>query len=84
MTDIRLGTADLETLTSRRLVLDMIDLDKTFFKSNDQKVDALRACVDLWDHELVEDSKDVKDATHRLILQKLCKLRKGNVLAFPK
>ena len=45
---------------------------------------ALRACMDLWDHELVGDSKDLREATRRLIIQKISKLKNGNVLSFPK
>ena len=77
-------TEDLEALISRRMVLDLIDHDKSYFKSNNEKVEALRACADLWDHELVGDTKDLQEATRRLIIQKLSKLKNGNVLSFPR
>jgi ribonuclease HII len=32
----------------------------------------------------VNDSKDLKEATRRLIIQKISKLKQGNVLSFPK
>ena len=77
-------TEDLESLISRRMVLDLIENDEDFFKNKAQKTMALRACMDLWDHELVGDSKDLKEATRRLIIQKISKLKNGNVLSFPK
>ena len=77
-------TEDLEALISRRMVLDLIDHDKSYFKNNNEKVEALRACADLWDHELVNDTKDLQEATRRLIIQKLSKLKNGNVLSFPR
>ena len=63
-------TEDLESLISRRMVLDLIDHDKDYFKNKKHKVEALRACADLWDHELVGDTKDLQEATRRLIVQK--------------
>ena len=66
------------------MVLDLIDHDKSYFKNNNEKVEALRACADLWDHELVNDTKDLQEATRRLIIQKLSKLKNGNVLSFPR
>ena len=77
-------TEDLEALISRRMVLDLIDHDKSYFKNNNEKVEALRACADLWDHELVGDTKNLQEATRRLIIQKLSKLKNGNVLSFPR
>ena len=77
-------TEDLESLISRRMVLDLIENDENFFKNKTQKTMALRACMDLWDHELVGDSKDLKEATRRLIIQKISKLKNGNVISFPK
>ena len=77
-------TEDLEALISRRMVLDLIDHDQSYFKNNNEKVEALRACADLWDHELVNDTKDLQEATRRLIIQKLSKLKNGNVLSFPR
>ena len=50
--------------------LRLIDNDKDYFKNKTEKVEALRACADLWDHELVGDSKDLQEATRRLIIQK--------------
>ena len=55
--NINMMTEDLEALISRRMVLDLIDNDKDYFKNKTEKVEALRACADLWDHELVGDSK---------------------------
>ena len=66
------------------MVLDLIEIDEEFFESKTHKTMALRACMDLWDHELVGDSKDLKEATRRLIIQKISKLKQGNVLSFPK
>jgi hypothetical protein len=66
------------------MVLDLIENDEGFFKNKTEKTMALRACMDLWDHELVGDSKDLKEATRRLIIQKISKLKNGNVLSFPK
>ncbi len=82
--NINVVTEDLESLISRRMVLDLIENDKGFFKNKTQKTMALRACMDLWDHELVGDSKDLREATRRLIIQKISKLKNGNVLSFPK
>ena len=82
--NINMMTEDLEALISRRMVLDLIDHDKSYFKNNNEKVVALRACADLWDHELVGDTKDLQEATRRLIIQKLSKLKNGNVLSFPR
>ena len=82
--NINMMTEDLEALISRRMVLDLIDHDKSYFKNNNEKVEALRACADLWDHELVDDTKDLQEATRRLIIQKLSKLKNGNVLSFPR
>jgi len=84
MTDISLMTEDIESLISRRMVLDLIEHDRNFFKNNKEKIEALRACSDLWDHELVGDTKDLQEATRRLIIQKLGKLKDGNVLSFPR
>ena len=77
-------TEDMEALISRRMVLDLIENERSFFKSNSEKVEALRACADLWDHELVGDTKDLQEATRRMIIQKLSKLKNGNVLSFPR
>ena len=77
-------TEDLESLISRRMVLDLIENDKDYFKDKKQKVEALRACADIWSHELVGDTKDLKEATRRLIIQKMSKLKNGNVLSFPR
>ena len=77
-------TEDLESLISRRLVLDLIATDQDFFKDNKHKTMALRACAELWEHELVGASKDLQEATRRLIIQKISKLKNGNVLSFPK
>ena len=74
----------MESLISRRMVLDLIEHEKSFFKNNHEKVEALRACADLWDHELVGDTKDLQEATRRMIIQKLSKLKNGNVLSFPR
>ena len=82
--NINMMTEDLESLISRRMVLDLIDHDKDYFKNKKHKVEALRACADLWDHELVGDTKDLQEATRRLIVQKLSKLKNGNVLSFPR
>ena len=82
--NINMMTEDLEALISRRMVLDLIDHDNSFFKNNNEKVEALRACADLWDHELVNDTKDLQEATRRMIIQKLSKLKNGNVLSFPR
>ena len=82
--NINMMTEDLEALISRRMILDLIDHDKSYFKNNNEKVEALRACADLWDHELVGDTKDLQEATRRLIIQKLSKLKNGNVLSFPR
>ena len=82
--NINMMTEDLEALISRRMVLDLIDHDQSYFKNNNEKVEALRACADLWDHELVNDTKDLQEATRRLIIQKLSKLKNGNVLSFPR
>ena len=38
---------------------------------------------DLWDHELVNDSKDLREATRRLIIQKSVNLKK-EMSKFPK
>ena len=81
---ISMMTEDIESLISRRMVLDLIDHDDKHFNNNKEKVEALRACADLWDHELVNDSKDLREATRRLIIQKISKLKEGNVLSFPK
>ena len=51
--NITMVTEDLESLISRRMVLDLIENDQDFFKDNKHKTMALRACADLWDHELV-------------------------------
>ena len=80
--NITVVTEDLESLISRRMVLDLIENDEEFFESKTHKTMALRACMDLWDHELVGDSKDLKEATRRLIIQKISKLKNGNVLSF--
>ena len=77
-------TEDIESLISRRMILDLIDYDKKYFNNKKEKVEALRACADLWDHELVNDTKDLREATRRLIIQKISKLKEGNVLSFPK
>ena len=82
--DISVVTEDLESLISRRMVLDLIENDQDFFKNKTQKTMALRACADLWDHELVGDSVGLQEATRRLIIQKISKLKNGNVLSFPK
>ena len=82
--NINVVTEDLESLISRRMVLDLIENDEGFFKNKTEKTMALRACMDLWDHELVGDSKDLQEATRRLIIQKISKLKNGNVLSFPK
>ena len=82
--NVNMMTEDLEALISRRMVLDLIDHDKSYFKNNNEKVEALRACADLWDHELVGDTKNLQEATRRLIIQKLSKLKNGNVLSFPR
>ena len=82
--DISVVTEDLESLISRRMVLDLIENDQDFFKNKTQKTMALRACADLWDHELVGDSAGLQEATRRLIIQKISKLKNGNVLSFPK
>lgn len=82
--NINMMTEDLEALISRRMVLDLIDHDQSYFKNNNEKVEALRACADLWDHELVNDTKDLQEATRRMIIQKLSKLKNGNVLSFPR
>jgi len=82
--NINMMTEDLEALISRRMVLDLIDHDQSYFKNNNEKIEALRACADLWDHELVGDTKDLQEATRRLIIQKLSKLKNGNVLSFPR
>jgi len=84
MADIRMMTEDIESLISRRMIMDLIEHDQKFFKNNVEKVEALRACADLWDHELVNDTKDLQEATRRLIIQKLSKLKNGNVLSFPR
>ena len=77
-------TEDLESLISRRMVLDLIDQDEDFFKNKKEKVEALRACADLWDHELVGDTKHLQEATRRLIVQKMSKFKENNVLSFPR
>ena len=82
--NINVVTEDLESLISRRMVLDLIENDEGFFKNKTEKTMAFRACMDLWDHELVGDSKDLREATRRLIIQKISKLKNGNVLSFPK
>ena len=82
--NISMMTEDIESLISRRMILDLIDYDDKHFNNNKEKVEALRACADLWDHELVNDSKDLREATRRLIIQKISKLKEGNVLSFPK
>ena len=79
--NISMMTEDIESLISRRMVLDLIDYDDKHFNNNKEKVEALRACADLWDHELVNDSKDLREATRRLIIQKISKLKEGNVLS---
>ena len=84
MANITMMTEDIEALISRRMVLDLIEHDHKFFKNNKEKIEALRACSDLWDHELVGDTKDLQEATRRLIIQKLGKLKDGNVLSFPR
>jgi hypothetical protein len=84
MANITMITEDMESLISRRMVLDLIEHERDFFKNNDEKVEALRACADLWDHELVGDTKDLQEATRRLIIQKLSKLKNGNMLSFPR
>jgi hypothetical protein len=84
MANITMITEDMEALISRRMVLDLIENERSFFKNNFEKVEALRACADLWDHELVGDTKDLQEATRRLIIQKLSKLKNGNVLSFPR
>ena len=66
------------------MVLDLIENDQDFFKNKTQKTMALKACADLWDHELVGDSVGLQEATRRLIIQKISKLKNGNVLSFPK
>ena len=81
--NISLLTQDLETLTSRRMLLDLIEMDKDFFNNKREKVEALRACTDIWKHELVNDSPEVAEATRRLVYQKLSRLKDRNVLAFP-
>ena len=53
--NITVVTEDLESLISRRMVLDLIENDEEFFESKTHKTMALRACMDLWDHELVND-----------------------------
>ena len=82
--NINMMTEDIESLISRRMILDLIDYDKKYFNNKKEKVEALRACADLWDHELVNDTKDLREATRRLIIQKISKLKEGNVLSFPK
>ena len=82
--NISMMSEDIESLISRRMILDLIDHDDKHFNNNKEKVEALRACADLWDHELVNDSKDLREATRRLIIQKISKLKEGNVLSFPK
>ena len=82
--NISMMTEDIESLISRRMILDLIDHDDKHFNNNKEKVEALRACADLWDHELVNDTKDLREATRRLIIQKISKLKEGNVLSFPK
>ena len=82
--NISMMTEDIESLISRRMILDLIDHDDKHFNNNKEKVEALRACADLWDHELVNASKDLREATRRLIIQKISKLKEGNVLSFPK
>ncbi len=82
--DINMITEDLESLISRRMVLDLIENDVDYFKDKKQKVEALRACADIWGHELVGDTKDLQEATRRLIIQKMSKLKNGNVLSFPR
>ena len=66
------------------MVLDLIENDQDFFKNKTQKTMALKACADLWDHELVGDPVGLQEATRRLIIQKISKLKNGNVLSFPK
>jgi len=41
--NINMITEDLEALISRRMVLDLIDHDKDYFKNKTEKVEALRA-----------------------------------------
>ena len=82
--NINMMTEDIESLISRRMILDLIDYDEKYFNNKKEKVEALRACADLWDHELVNDTKDLREATRRLIIQKISKLKEGNVLSFPK
>ena len=82
--NINMMTEDIESLISRRMILDLIDHDEKYFSNKKEKVEALRACADLWDHELVNDTKDLREATRRLIIQKISKLKEGNVLSFPK
>ena len=81
--NITVLTQDLETLTSRRMLLDLIEMDKDFFNNKKEKLAALRACTDIWKHELVNDSPEVAEATRRLVYQKLSRLKDRNVLAFP-
>ena len=69
---------------SEMCIRDSIENDKDYFKDKKQKVEALRACADIWGHELVGDTKDLKEATRRLIIQKMSKLKNGNVLSFPR
>ena len=59
--NITVVTEDLESLISRRMVLDLIENDEEFFESKTHKTMALRACMDLWDHELVgvQKSRDI-------------------------
>ena len=66
------------------MVLDLIENDEEFFESKTHKTMAVRACMDLWDHELVNDQKDLKEATRRVIIQKIRKLKQGNVIRLPK
>ena len=75
-------TEDLESLISRRMVLDLIENDKDYFKDKKQKVE--KDVTDIWGHELVGDTKDLQEATRRLIIQKMSKLKNGNVLSFPR
>ena len=80
--DISVVTEDLESLISRRMVLDLIENDQDFFRDNNHKTMALRACADLWDHELVGDSKGLQEATRRLIIQKISKISTRNDLYY--
>ena len=58
--NINVVTEDLESLISRRMVLDLIENDEGFFKNKTEKTMALRACMDLWDHELSDRDWETK------------------------